>query len=461
MNDRPMTGRRDFLQKFSLAVGAVAGAGPSVFGSPVAGETQCDSAEPSADPLAARAADYLRQALDAAKGPGGLIIGHSWFHPRQPLQAGEPLPPNLHQVLDSVWGDATPKPSVADWYYGENTLWATGWLLWSQMTRYRVTKDPEALAVARKCFRDIGHVFEFSRGTEPGLLAKPHGGRPGQTTSYDQSANPVLLYVKFARDYGTPEEKSEVLRNMRDHGEYYLRNDWVVNHHGNRTRFVDRVHPSQMKYLACAHAAFDVTGDVRFRDAAVRYVQNIIDKGMLPWPGPRYELNNNLCYYPWLAEYWMGTSLASATDWVSHIRSYWEAAQTGLDDEGVLLDGIYDVKAKKFTPVQEGWFDRNPPSAGDKPASLWWRSPTGYQGRTMYTIAVAILGLFAHKHGIDKRAPEISRRILLRLNSDTLRQCWDDGRLPREMQPFANLFAAELPAQWLIAYWMGREQGVW
>jgi hypothetical protein len=33
--------------------------------------------------------------------------------------------------------------------------------------------------------------------------------------------------------------------------------------------------------------------------------------------------------------------------------------------------------------------------------------------------------------------------------------------LPPEMQPFANLFGAEFPAQWLIAYWMGREQRVW
>jgi len=29
------------------------------------------------------------------------------------------------------------------------------------------------------------------------------------------------------------------------------------------------------------------------------------------------------------------------------------------------------------------------------------------------------------------------------------------------MKPVANLFGAEFPAQWLVAYWMGREQHVW
>lgn len=458
-------GRREFLRRSTRVATGIALAGP--LGLAFATQDTRKPPHPHGTDaptavLAERAEDYLQQILEVARGPGGLIIGHTQFDTRRPLQEGEPLHPNLYQVLDSVWGPATPKPTVPEWYYGENTLWATGWLLWSQMARHRVTGDAEALAVARKCFRDINHVFDFGRPTDPGLLAKPHGGRAGQTTSFDQSGNPVLLYVQFAREYGTTEEKEQARRNMLDHGEYYLRHDWVVNHHGNLTRFVDKLHPSAMKYLACAHAAYDLTGEERFREPVVKYVRQIVAAGLLPWPGQKYELNNNLFYYSWLAEYWRGTSLASATDWVANIGAYWAAAQSGLDEEGVLLDGIYDTKEKKFTPTTEGWFDRSPPSAGSKQvATRWWRSPTGYQGRTMYTLAVAILGLIAHKNGLDDRAPEISRKILLRLNRDTMRQCWDNGRLPLEMQPFANMFAAELPGQWLIAYWMGREQGVW
>src|SRR5207253_378155 len=43
--------------------------------------------------LAERAEDYLGQIFEVARGPGGLIISHSRFDTRQPLQEGEDLHP--------------------------------------------------------------------------------------------------------------------------------------------------------------------------------------------------------------------------------------------------------------------------------------------------------------------------------------------------------------------------------
>jgi len=453
--------RRDFVRASALGAAGLALTGPlcgEAAPSPAAG-----SAAPAgdADLFARRAADFLAQVLDVAGGPGGLLISHSDFDTRRPLQEGD-VAPELHQVLDSVWGKVSPKPTVADWYYGENTAWATGSVLWSQMLRYRVTGDPEALRLARKCFLDLNHIFDLCRAFEPGLMGKPHGGRGGPTTSFDQSANPILHYLHFAQHLATDAEREVARRNLRDHGDYYLRRNWVMNHHGNFTRIVDRPHPSATKYFACVHAAFDLTGETRFRDAAVAQVREVIAAGRFPWPGKRYELNFNLFYYAWLGEYWLTTSLANDADWLGHMRLYWEAAQKGLGDDGLLLDGIYDTERREFTPVKEGWEDRSPPSAGSNAtARRWWRSPTGYQGRTLYSLGVAILGLMVTKHGIDPKGHEVSRRILRRIDRSGLRQCWDDGRLPTEMTPFANLFGAEFPALWMIAYWMGREQKLW
>jgi len=468
---QPSLSRRDLLKSVAGLGALAAFSGCKYIDESSNSNTQSSKQSPSAQRsassgkgtsqvLADRADDYLRQIFEVARGPGGLIISHSRFDTRLPLQEYD-VPPALHQVLDSVWGKDSPKPTVAEWYYGENTLWATGWLLWSQMIRYRVTKDPEALKTSRKCFRDLSHCFDLCRPIEAGLLGKPHGGRGGATTSFDQSANPVLPYVQFAREYGTEQEKEIARKNMLDHGDYYLRRNWQVNHHGNLSRIVPPRHPSAMKYFAAVHAAYDMTGEERFRDATVKLVRELVDKKLLPWPSKRYELNANLLYYAWLGEYWSKTSLASDTDWIGNIGVYWEAAQKGLDSEGLLMDGIYDTETKVFTPVQEGWADRNPPSAGEKPTQRWWRSPTGYQGRTLYSLTIAILGMMARKHGLDPKAHEVSKKILLRIDRNGLRQCWDDGKLPPEMQPFANLFGAEFPAQWSIAYWMGREQGVW
>lgn len=457
----PQSTRRDFIRTSTLGAAGLALSGTVTARAATPAAATPDAPAGDTELFAARSANYLRQVLDVARGPGGLLISHSDFDTRRPLQEGD-IPPELHQVLDSVWGKASPKPTVAEWYYGENTAWATGSLLWSQMIRHRVTKESEALRIARKCFQDLNHIFDLSRPFSAGLLAKPHGGRGGDTTSFDQSANPILHYVNFAREFGTPAEQEIARRNMLDHGDFYFRRDWVMNHHGNLTRIVDKPHPSASKYFACMHAAFDMTGETRFRDAAVKQVRAVIAAGKYPWPAPMYELNFNLLYYSWLGEYWMTTSLAHDADWIGHLRVYWEAAQKGLDEEGLLLDGIYDTQKKIFTPVKEGWEDRNPPSAGSNAtAQRWWRSPTGYQGRTIYSLGVAIQALIIQKRGLDLRAHEVSRKILRRMNDAGLRQCWDNGRLPPEMKPYANLFGAEFAALWLVAYWMGREQKLW
>jgi len=50
--------------------------------------------------LAERAEDYLAQIFEVARGPGRLIISHSHFDTRLPLQENGDIPASLHQVLD-------------------------------------------------------------------------------------------------------------------------------------------------------------------------------------------------------------------------------------------------------------------------------------------------------------------------------------------------------------------------
>jgi hypothetical protein len=164
--------------------------------------------------LAERAASFEQQILDVAKGPGGMLIAFTYYDTRAPFQEGDNLHWYTTNVLDGVWGGNTPKPTVAEWYYGENTLWATGTFLRSQMLRYRATGETAAMANARKCFRDLNNCFRLSNELEPGVLGKPHGGRGGVTMSYDQSANPILYYVAFAQELATPEERALAVENI-------------------------------------------------------------------------------------------------------------------------------------------------------------------------------------------------------------------------------------------------------
>lgn len=415
--------------------------------------------------LAERAAHFHELVLQVACGPGGLLLDFPCFDTRRPLQEGELQHPFLVGNLERVWGDATPRPALTDWLYGENNLWATGWFLWSQILRYRATQQPEALETARKCFRDLNHVFRLSAGIEPGLLGKPHGGRPGATTSYDQSASPVLFYATYAQELATDEEKSLAIENLRLHGDYYLRRDWVMNHHGHLHRIVDPAHTSVMKYLACVHAAYELTGEERFREAVVKYLRQIIDGGMLPWPVHPYEINHNLYYYSLLCDYWIRTSMADEADWIGCIKEYWHAAQASFDADGLPLFGHYDGRERRYTAFPEGEVSEAEAKLHSGAIPLengnWYVSSSNQPNRPLLLASTAALALLARSHGLDDGADEAARHILMRMDEETLRWCWDDGSFPMELQPLMNMFATEVAGMWLVAYWMGRQQNVW
>ena len=93
------------------------------------------------DVLAERAACYHDQVMDVACGPGGILIAFPRFDTRKPFQEDVTYPGhwNVAETVEGAWSAYGPKPTVAEFLYGENTLWATGWFLWSQILRHRAT----------------------------------------------------------------------------------------------------------------------------------------------------------------------------------------------------------------------------------------------------------------------------------------------------------------------------------
>jgi len=422
--------------------------------------------------LAERAAHYCELILDVACGPGGLIISFPRFDTRRPFQEGEEPPLYTQDRLDRIWGGNAPKATAAESLYGENTLWVTGWFLWSQILRYRTTREQEALDNARKCFRDLNHIFRLCRQIEPGLLGKPIGGRASPNTSNDQAACPVLFYVQYAQEMASPEEKAEAVENMALHGEYYLRRNWVMVHHGNLARVVESTHTSVMKYLACVHAAYELTGQTRFRDAAFKYLRQILAAGNLPWPSNPYEINPNITYYyGMLCDYWSRTEMGKEANWTGFVGEYWRATQQAFDEEGLPRFGQYDHVQKTFTAYPEGWMNREEAiqlgvvssiDISQDPTGKVWVSPTSAPTRALSCVFAPALALLARAHGFDENAHKAAKRILLRMDEESLRLWWNlDGKMPVEWKSLLNIFAPEVAAIWLVGYWMGRWQGVW
>ena len=90
-----------------------------------------------------------------------------------------------------------------------------------------------------------------------------------------------------------------------------------------------------------------------------------------------------------------------------------------------------------------------------------WFSSTCYGNNTLNLSCSAALALLARAHGLDDQAHEKAKRVLLHMDEDTLRRYWREETLPEEIRPKERIFAPEIPAMWLVAYWMGRLQRVW
>jgi hypothetical protein len=71
------------------------------------------------------------------------------------------------------------------------------------------------------------------------------------------------------------------------------------------------------------------------------------------------------------------------------------------------------------------------------------------------------LALLVARYGFDDEAIPLAKRTLACMDDDAMRYWWDDGSLPDEMKALRNIFAPEVPAMWLLAYWTGRAQGAW
>ena len=109
------------------------------------------------------------------------------------------------------------------------------------------------------------------------------------------------------------------------------------------------------------------------------------------------------------------------------------------------------------------WRDRrrsDPGHGGERRIQRRWVSTTCLRGRAGVSAYAVTLALLARSYGLVEEVGAQTTRTLLRLDQDTLGWMWDDGTLPDELQPIANVFASEIPAAWLTAYWMARLEGV-
>jgi hypothetical protein len=275
-----------------------------------------------------------------------------------------------------------------------------------------------------------------------------------------------MFYAQFAKRYADDAERETAVKHLRAYADNYLKRDWSMNCDGTIRHFARDLETSFMKRLAPVYAVYELTGDRRYHDAVRVQLRKLIDAGLLPWLRNPFVVSHNLWYWTMLCDYWLQTELAGEFDWRDCIRQYASVIPNVVDADGLVLFGEYDTARHTFEPYADRWLTRRDDNGdwmGPAPNRIerTWVSARNWSNRAFTSASLAMGALIARRHGLSDEAKPLARKILHRLDEDTLRWWWDDGGLPVELKPLTNIFHPEVAAFWQAVYWMGRADGLW
>ena len=121
-------------------------------------------------------------------------------------------------------------PPMHVWRAWENTPTDTAFYLAAMAYQYRVTGDPETLAICRRTLGALKYIHSLgvSRG-ERGFLCKPYGGVYSNQSSGDQLQS-VTWGLAAYRSIAPPEDLVEIDQMMKDFADYAIRTEYVSPH---------------------------------------------------------------------------------------------------------------------------------------------------------------------------------------------------------------------------------------
>src|SRR5689334_12161653 len=158
------------------------------------------------DPIALKVEKITRFLGEHFFTPGGIMYS-MWHWEGDDLRPFEPRDFDGMSTLKIKAG--TP---MWDLYMYENSPMTAGDFLWSQVLRYKLTKEDEALRYAAKAFRSLELILELSQANgERGLLCKPYGLKFTRETSPDQYV-PVILGLWEYRDIVDDKTRAKIDR---------------------------------------------------------------------------------------------------------------------------------------------------------------------------------------------------------------------------------------------------------
>lgn len=387
---------------------------------------------------------------------------------------------NEKAITDSFFGpDQSPifRPGIkpADWHNYENCSMATAAYMMGLIYRYRVEKDPIALARARRSLDALRYIYDLGRQLEEGFLPKIYGDKFSPETSTDQ-----VLYVMYALDafhpHATPEEQQEIDRMIGCITRFWMNRGYRYTYFWNEDMLwpLNRFPPLLlMAYNHTGHEAFLHEYD---RLLALGVTPEAVEARLYDKKKPEYQptpyekktgaylisdLDGSVSMGIMEMAYLLQHDPANpwAENWKLSIQQQWDEAKLALVPDGTQYTHVLvDMKTGEASRPQPGFFRENANSGHPMGDWVGFRYTAGCRSADATLIARALVQAHAHLPSPDMAAA--ARHVFQSLDIKDLRAYYDPDRYLPELQHRTKLYSGDGMASWLWGYWQGRADKV-
>jgi hypothetical protein len=402
----------------------------------------------------------------------GLMYSHINWREERPFVAADFGP-----VDSTMMG-----PEPHQWMSYENSPFIAGLFLAAQCYRYEATKDPAALAYARRAYEAVekdyrlnetpvansgpvqkAGIIEVASGTSTtgGFFCKPYYGQATDHTSTEQHFGPMLGLYHYWK-IAPPETKARI-REIFSAVSRRWRAGYRINYFGE-TWNMEESYPRAQRHMfvweVIHRLAYEVTGEPacleEFRRLDALY-------GAIPTPRetalglgrPSYISTEDRQFHVQIvigADLLVQLEPAARDRYLRGMRAWWQYSSTGQRAD---LAAYYFIKVDALT----GAWEKLPASI--KPRSQW-RTSYMFQNVTLPVCwegireRQALTGAIVSRHFPDEAAAARERldRIFASLGKDHLKWFTDpEGVLPSQLQWMLNVLQGDALAFYSLGYW--------
>jgi len=403
---------------------------------------------------------------------------------------GDVLRPYREEDLEGQLPFKKKHISAVGHYHNENSTHTSGTFLWSQALRYKVTREPEALAFCARAFRSLDFIFKLTETAGPlGFFCKPYDGKISIESSPDQHYS-AMMGLWHYRDICDKDTKARAEFMIVSMAGFWMSNDYKLAFFGHAAAswLLANTPNYGPLFALMMHLAYTISKDETFLRECRRILElcgswpRLYDEirlkrreGKEAWTWPKHlygceydpsrreflmadwESRAPMWFVAGPAEYFLDTDLVNRHLLGHVLGRIHRYMQFGLRDDLIHLyyqqvDLERDLWRPLICPRSEETIKADP---WHWHFSTYW-SEVGWQDQLFCLLDTCII---AHQHAYEfaPGALPLAQRILARLDRERLNWFVDpDGKqlLPPD-QHMKHSLSSQLP-NILIAYWRAK-----